>query len=165
MMTSSNWTFSALLALCAGNSPVTGEFPHRGQWRRALMFSLIYAWTNGWVNNRDAGGLRRHRPNYGVIVMIQASAYPFATKSLPDPMMKCWNKIYSNSNQNWNIFLTKMHPKWHLQDGGHLSGGTKPLSGSVLNNYQWGVVALIGRQFHRECSRYISLILLGKLLI
>ena len=36
-------TFSALLALCAGNSPVTGEFPHKGQWRGALMFSLIWA--------------------------------------------------------------------------------------------------------------------------
>ena len=29
-------TFSALLALCAGN------YPHKGQWREALMFSLIY---------------------------------------------------------------------------------------------------------------------------
>ena len=27
MMTSSNEAFSALLALCVGNSPVTGEFP------------------------------------------------------------------------------------------------------------------------------------------
>ena len=27
MMTPSNWNFSALLALCAGNSPVTGECP------------------------------------------------------------------------------------------------------------------------------------------
>ena len=27
MMTSSNGNFSALLAICAGNSPVTGEFP------------------------------------------------------------------------------------------------------------------------------------------
>ena len=27
MMTSSNGKFSALLAICAGNSPVTGEFP------------------------------------------------------------------------------------------------------------------------------------------
>ena len=42
--------FSALLVLCAGNSPVTGEFPHKGQWRGALMFSLICAWINGWVN-------------------------------------------------------------------------------------------------------------------
>ena len=24
-------TFSALLAICAGNSPVPGEFPHKGQ--------------------------------------------------------------------------------------------------------------------------------------
>ena len=52
-------TFSPLLTLCEGNSPVTGEFPHKGQWRGALMFSLIFAWTNGWVNNRDAGDLRR----------------------------------------------------------------------------------------------------------
>ena len=40
-------TFSALLALCAGNSPVTGEVPHKGQWRGSLMFSLI-----GALNNR-----------------------------------------------------------------------------------------------------------------
>ena len=31
-------TFSALLALCAENSPVPVTFPHRGQWRGALMF-------------------------------------------------------------------------------------------------------------------------------
>ena len=62
-------TFSALLALCAGNSPVTGEFPHKGQWCRALMFSLICAWIRGWVNNREAGDLRCHRTHYDVIVM------------------------------------------------------------------------------------------------
>ena len=33
------------------------------------MFSLIYAWLNGWVNNGDAGDLRRHRANYDVKVM------------------------------------------------------------------------------------------------
>ena len=46
-------TFSALLALCAGNSPVTGEFPSKGQWRGALMFSLISAWINSSVNKRE----------------------------------------------------------------------------------------------------------------
>ena len=45
---------SALLALCAANSPVTGEFPSQGQWCGALMFSLICAWTNGRVHNRYA---------------------------------------------------------------------------------------------------------------
>ena len=60
-------TVSALLALCAGNSPV--NYPHKGQWRDALMFSVICAWTNGWVNNRDAVDLRRRRTNYDVTVM------------------------------------------------------------------------------------------------
>ena len=43
--------------------------PHKSQWRGALIFSLICAWINGWVNNREAGGLRRHRAHYYVIVM------------------------------------------------------------------------------------------------
>ena len=48
-------------------SPV--NFPHKGQWRGALMFSLIYAWINDWVNNREAGDLRPYRGHYDVIVM------------------------------------------------------------------------------------------------
>ena len=63
----------ALLALCAGNSPVTGEFPHKGQWRGALMFSLIHAWINDSVNNREAGDLTRYRAHYEVNVMTTLS--------------------------------------------------------------------------------------------
>ena len=37
---------------------------YKGQWRGALMFSFICAWINGWVNNREAGDLRRHRTHY-----------------------------------------------------------------------------------------------------
>ena len=62
-------TFSALLAICAGNSPVSGEFPHKGQWRGALMFSFICVWINSWVNNRKAGDFRRYRAHYDVTVM------------------------------------------------------------------------------------------------
>ena len=63
-------TFSALLAICAGNSPVAGEnSPHKGQWRGALIFSLICTLINVWVNNGEAGDLRRHRAHYDVIVM------------------------------------------------------------------------------------------------
>ena len=57
------WTFSASLAICAGNSP------HKGQWRGALMFSLICVWMKGWINNRKAGDLRRYLAHYDVIVM------------------------------------------------------------------------------------------------
>ena len=44
--------------------------PHKGQWRGALMFSLICAWTNGRVSNRVAGDLRHYRAHYGVTVML-----------------------------------------------------------------------------------------------
>ena len=40
--------------------------PHKGQWRGALMFSLIFARIKGWANHRDAGYLRRHRIHYDV---------------------------------------------------------------------------------------------------
>ena len=49
-------------------SPVNS--PHKGQWRGALMFSLVCVWIYGCVNNREAGYLGRHRAHYGVIVMI-----------------------------------------------------------------------------------------------
>ena len=49
-------------------SPVNS--PHKGDWRGAVMFSLICVWINGWVNNREAGGLRRYRAHYDVIVMF-----------------------------------------------------------------------------------------------
>ena len=49
-------------------SPVNS--PHNGQWRGALMFSLICTWINAWVNNREAGDLRLHRAHYDVIVMM-----------------------------------------------------------------------------------------------
>ena len=49
-------------------SPVNS--PHKGQWRGALTFSLICARINGWVNNRQAGDLRRHRVHYDVTVML-----------------------------------------------------------------------------------------------
>ena len=44
--------------------------PHKGQWRGALMFTLICARIKGWVNNREAGDFRRYRGHYDVTVMI-----------------------------------------------------------------------------------------------
>ena len=48
-------------------SPVNS--PHKGQWHGPLIFSLICAWINYWVNNREAGDLRHHRAHYDVNVM------------------------------------------------------------------------------------------------
>ena len=64
-------TFSALLALCAGIHWWPVNSPHKGQWRGALMCSLICIWISGWVNNREARDLRRHRAHNDVILMLQ----------------------------------------------------------------------------------------------
>ena len=52
-------------------SPV--DFPHKGQWRGALMFSLTCAWDNEWANNRNAGDLKRQCACYDVTVMSSTS--------------------------------------------------------------------------------------------
>ena len=72
IMTSSNGNIFRVTGHLCGEftgpwSPVNSL--HRGQWRGAFMFSLICAWINLWINNREAGDLRCHHAHYDVIVM------------------------------------------------------------------------------------------------
>ena len=62
-------TFPHYWPFVQGNhrSPVNSL--HKGQWREVLMFSMICAWINGWVNNDETGDLRRHLAHYDVTVM------------------------------------------------------------------------------------------------
>ena len=84
-------TFSALLALLQG----IHRWPYIGQWRRALMFSLIYAWTNGWINNPYAGDLRRHRAHCDVIVMINEKFFVAILMGLfSEPY---WHQVFTTS--------------------------------------------------------------------
>ena len=70
MMTSSNGNiFRVTGPLCGGFTGHRWILSHKGQWRGTLMFSLIFAWINTCVNNREASDLRRHRVHYDVIVM------------------------------------------------------------------------------------------------
>ena len=75
--------------------------PHKGQWRGALMFSLICAWINGWVNNREAGDLRRHGAHYDVIVMSEAVTFRFTRR-----FWKPFGKLYLSSSalQVWSEY-------------------------------------------------------------
>ena len=67
--------FSALLNICAGNSPVTGEFPAQRPVTRSLDVFFDLRPINGWVNNAsEAGDLRRHRAHYDVRVMCRIKA-------------------------------------------------------------------------------------------
>ena len=58
------WPFVREIQRSPANSP------RKGQWRGALMVSMISAWTNSWANNADAGDLRRHRSHNDVTLLI-----------------------------------------------------------------------------------------------
>ena len=64
---SSNENISRVTGFCAGNSPVTGDFPAQNQWRGALMFSLICVLNKrlskqllGWWFETPSRSLWRH---------------------------------------------------------------------------------------------------------
>ena len=83
MMSSSNENISRVTGPLCEEFTGPGEFPaHKGQWRGALMFSLICAWINDWVNKREAGDLRRHRGHYDVNVMITRDAPSYTSDRL-----------------------------------------------------------------------------------
>ena len=62
-------TFSALLAV----SPVADEFPAQRPVTRSFDVFFICDWINSWVNNREAGDLRRHRAHCDAIVMTETT--------------------------------------------------------------------------------------------
>ena len=87
-------------------SPVNS--PHKGQWRGALMFTLICARINGWVNKCEAGDLRRNRAHYDVIVMITVPNFHFG-----------WWTSWHCAISNWSrLFLDLSIPNWALMGKG-----------------------------------------------
>ena len=81
-------------------SPVNS--PHKGQWRGALMFSLISAWINDWINNREAGDLRRYRAHYDVIVTIQWNVSQNTALSIRMKMSSAKWKLFSLEIKGWS---------------------------------------------------------------
>ena len=71
------------------------------------MFSLICVWINGWVNNRVAGDLRRHRGHYDVSVMENATAdgvRAIQRTTVSIAMHRAHLEIYF-LNEKWDILI------------------------------------------------------------
>ena len=62
-------TFSALLDICAENLAVFSEFPAQRPVTVSFHVFFDLRLNNDWINNGEAGDLRRHRAHYDVIVM------------------------------------------------------------------------------------------------
>ena len=61
--------FCMLLAICAGNSPVTGELPTQRPVTRSFEVFFDLRWIKGYVNNCEAGDLRLHCTHYDITLM------------------------------------------------------------------------------------------------
>ena len=97
-------------------SPVNS--PHKGQWRGALMFSLICVRINDWVHNRESGDLIRYRAHYDVIVMIQRTKMvvtfekSIATFQHLWTYFNTWNVKTCSETLKWCKNITQMALKW-----------------------------------------------------
>ena len=103
MMTSPNGIIFRVTGL------LCGEFTGRkGQWRRALMFSLICAWIKCWVNNREAGDLRRHCDHYDVIVMSVPLKQPWRVW-VDISLKSIWSGYMTTTKQTktWCVFIDR----------------------------------------------------------
>ena len=63
-------TYSTLLAICAGNSPVIDEAPAQRLVTRSFDVFFDLRLNKNWVNNREAGDLRRYRTHCDVTAMM-----------------------------------------------------------------------------------------------
>ena len=69
MMTSSNENISRVTGHLCGEFTGHPWISRTKSVTRSFDFSFICAWINGWVNNREADDLRRHRVHHDVTVM------------------------------------------------------------------------------------------------
>ena len=95
-------------------SPVNSQ--HKGQRRGALMFSLICARINGWVNNSEARNLRRHHAHCDVTVMYMAVPVIRFSVRLSQSTIYIIRKVYMISM--WPDVTASLKTIWLVYWGG-----------------------------------------------
>ena len=116
--------------------------PHKGQWRGALMFSLISAWINGWVKNGKTGDLRRNRAHNDVIVMQNSTQNIYIS----------YNHTFHNTASFWYTGHA-MIPKW--------DGCQCPLyKASRINSELWFTMIGFGPDVAMQTPGFVSVLYL-----
>ena len=70
IMMSSNGNIVSVTDPFWGNSPDNGEFPSQRPVTRSFVGLLLNKRLSSWVNNREAGDLRRHYAHYDVTAIV-----------------------------------------------------------------------------------------------
>ena len=75
------------------------------------MFSLIWAWTNGWVNNRNTGDFRCNRAHYDVTVMCCWVKEIVNIATLGFRWICRWFCVPCLGERKWSVIDTNVY--WH----------------------------------------------------
>ena len=162
MMTSSNGNSSALLAICAGNSPVTGEFPAQRPVTRSfdVFFDLrlnkrLSKQSWGWWFETPShslwrqcnveyfseqytlihGGLVAHTSVTIARIGSENGSLPVRPKSLP---IVNWTPRNRHMSERWTIFIQKKYIwKCPLQYSDHIATTSMMLRGLIYLNFPW----------------------------
>ena len=119
------------------------DSPHKGQWRGALLFSLICALTNEWANNRDAGNLGRHRAHYDVTMLRLLQLFLGGMNEHIAPVYL----IYKRKADYGEAILEKTY---HIPTHGGRDGIvysrqatlSNAFSGKIMSVFYWGLIEM-----------------------
>ena len=137
-------TFSALLALYAGNSSVTGEFPTQRPVTRSFDVLFICASIHDWVNNREAGDLRRHRANNdGIVMWYKYIDSIWAYIPMISYLIKC-EKILRNVLSVYEVLHKRCNQMCSINAWVYILCADVPMT-------------LIYEKFHKRCISHQSL--------
>ena len=103
-------TFSALLAICAGNSPVPVEFPTQRPVTRSFGVFFDLRPNKRLNNNREDGDLRRHSAHYDVIAMRYTERHCYSMVDFLEYMH--WSVLY--------ILQKNLYPYTHIDQATNL---------------------------------------------
>ena len=118
MMTQSNWNIFRVTGLLYGEFTGRPWSPVQRPVTRSFDISLTWAWTNGWVNSRNAGDLRHHRAHRDVTVMFVLPDYftiTFATVRGPwDSIYKAVKRLTAKSREVARLDVIMTVSLWNL---------------------------------------------------
>ena len=97
--------FSALLALCAGNSPVTGEIPSQGPVTRSFEVFFDQRLNQRFSKQSWGRGFETHCSHYDVIVML----YRDSSRELADHFCHLFWSVRMNLNLLYPKKLARKH--------------------------------------------------------
>ena len=130
-------TFSALLAICAGNSPVTSEFPSQRLAARSfdVFFDLcLNKWLSkqslGWLFETPSRALWRHDHGYD-ISKKKITEYWFIGHHLWTLASSMMTRCTIKANQVLMTYWLKIHPK--LNQGNEI--GIDVIERRLLSSY------------------------------